>query len=365
MLLYNCLHKRLCKRLCKRFPHFPLSKIMVTLKDVAQKAGVSTATISRYINKIGYISPEKQQRIKKVIEELDYKPNLMARSLRVKKRSKTIGFICPDIRDKFFGVISCKAEEVAQKNGYNIILCNTKNNPEKEKMYIEVLKEKYIDGYILIPSKIEENEKYEILNDEKVVFVDRSSGLPDEISILLDNEWSVNLGMEYLIGLGHKRIGAINLPLNMTTGLERFEGYRNSLINYNIPIDEQLIKFSVSDLFPENIYKDTLELLTMKNRPTAIFPMNGPTTIVVLKAIKKLNLKIPDDISIIGFDEHSYAELLDPPLTTIAQPVSEFGTLGMKTLLKILKGKSIKDKQVKLKSQLIVRESCKELVHSN
>jgi len=336
--------------------------IKVKLKDVAIKAEVSVATVSRFINNVGYIRPETSEKIQKAINELNYKPNLIARSLRIKSL-KTIGIICPDIKDSFFGTLVSSAEDVAHRYGYNVILCITENNPEKEKLYIEILKEKLIDGYIFIPSNTDEIKTYDFIKDEKVVFVDRSPMISNEISILLDNEWGVTLGMEYLIGLGHKKIGVINLPLFMTTGFGRFNGYKNALIKNKLKIDERLIKFSDSDLSPESSYEETLKLLTMEDKPTAIFPMNGPTTIGALKAIRKLGLKIPNDISIIGFDEHYFADLLNPPLTTIAQPVSEFGIKGMQTLIKIFRGKKIKTKIVKLKPKLILRESCKRIVN--
>ena len=292
--------------------------------------------------------------------QLNYKPNLIARSLKLRS-TKSIGLIFPDLEDPFYSFLVNKAEEVAYNDGYNVILCHTEYKLEKEKLYIEILKKKFIDGYLIIPI-IKNAEHYEFLKNEKVVTVDRSSGMKNEILIKTDNNAGVNSGVEYLISLGHKRIGVINLPLNMTTGFERVESYKRTLSNHNIKLNDSLIKFAEQYNLVESSYDKTLELLKLEKSPTAIFPMNGPTTIGALKAIKKLNLRIPDDISIIGFDELFFAELLDPPLTTIAQPVYELGTTGMKTLLKIIKSKKYKRNQVfTLQPKLIVRNSCKDI----
>ncbi|MGQ9570648.1 MAG: LacI family DNA-binding transcriptional regulator, partial [Thermodesulfovibrionales bacterium] len=273
------------------------------------------------------------------------------------RRTKTLGLIFPDIENPFFISLVKKAEEVAHKNNYNIVICNTENRPDKERLYIEVLKGRLIDGYIVIPSVSDNPGLYELLKNEKVVFVDRFAGLENEICIKLDNMGGVDLAIGYLCGLGHRRIGIVNVPLNITTGLERFEGYKKSLESNGRMIDETLIGFA--DFSIESGYKETLKLLKLKNMPTAIIPMSGPTTIGALKAIKECELRIPDDISIIGFDDFAYAELLRPPLTTIAQPAYDFGAIATEILLKVIKGKSIRKRIIELKPELKVRGSCK------
>jgi LacI family transcriptional regulator len=177
---------------------------MTTQKVVAKKANVSVATVSRYINDVGYISPEVKGRIKKAIKELNYKPNLVARSLKMRS-SKTIGLVFPDIKNPFFIELVRRAEEVAYNNGYNIILCITENRLDREKLYLlDVLKGKMVDGYIIIPATSEDSRLYEVLKGESVVFVDRSTGLEDEILIKLDNVQGVRLAIEYLLELNHR-----------------------------------------------------------------------------------------------------------------------------------------------------------------
>jgi len=331
---------------------------MTTLKDVAKLANVSIATVSIYVNNKGYISPEKRERIKKAIDELNYKPNLIARILK-KKISKTIGIIFTGIENPFFSCLVENAEEVAFKSGYNVILCNTEEDPKKERIYIEILKERFIDGFVIIPA-IKNSKQYEILKDEKVVFVDRSSGIKNEILIKLDNIMGVKIGIEYLISLGHKRIGVINLPTIMTTGFERFEGYKKELIDNGIELDKNLIKFAKFSI--ESSYEKTIELLKLEKRPTAIFLMSNLITIGALKAIKDSNLKVPNDISIICFDDFPASELIEPPITTITQPVKEIAILAMEVLIRIISGKRPRKKLNVLEPKLMIRKSCKNIL---
>ena len=328
---------------------------MVTQREVAKQARVSVATVSRYINKKGYISPEIQNRILEAIEQLHYKPNLIARSLKLRS-TKTLGHIFPDIENEFFIRLIRMAEDIAHKHGYTVILCNTENKVEKEKIYIDVLKGKLVDGYIIIPAVSQEGNQYEILSNENVVYVDRFANVDKEICIKLDNKKGVRLGLEYLIGLGHRRIGIVNVPQNVTTGYDRYEGYRETLLERGIEFDETLVAFA--DYSVEGSLQETVGLLQSVRPPTAIFPMSGPTTAGALLAIKQLGLKIPQDISIIGFDELEYAELLNPPLTVIVQPAYEFGRIATETLLKIINKKRIGPKLIELEPTLKIRGSC-------
>lgn len=331
---------------------------MATLIDVAKAANVSVATVSRHINRKGYISPQIKKRVRKAIHELDYKPNLVARSLKL-KRSKTIGLVFPSIEDPFFSFVISKAEQVANDHDYSVILCVTEYDLEKEKMYLSVLKDRFIDGYLILPANTVDPDHYKVLEGDKVVFVDQSPGVAQEVCVKIDNVEGVKKGVEYLFECGHTRIGFINLPLEMTTGFERFEGVKKAYTDHNLPLNSNYIKFSDSQLRVEDGYKQTIELLNAPDRPTAIFPMNGPLTIGALKAIKEMRLKIPDEISIIGFDDHVFAGLLDPPLTVVAQPVCDLGIIAMETLIGNIRTKRIEPAKTILSAKLIIRNSCK------
>lgn len=331
---------------------------MTTQKVVAKEANVSVATVSRYINNVGYISPEVKRRIKKAIEELNYKPNLVARSLKL-KNSKTIGLVFPDIKNPFFINLVRRAEEVAYNNGYNIILCITENKLDREKLYLDVLKGKLIDGYIIIPASSEDSSFYKVLEGENVVFVDRSTGLEDEILIKLDNVRGARLAIEHLLDLNHRKIGVINVPLNITTGYERFEGYKEVLAEHGIELQAEYIKNA--DFSIESSYEKTLEVLRLKNRPTAIVTMGGLATIGALKAVKESGYGIPGDVSLVSFDDSEYSDLLNPPITTIAQPADEFGIRAAEILVNLINGRKPRPKVMILEPKLIIRESCRKL----
>jgi DNA-binding LacI/PurR family transcriptional regulator len=331
---------------------------MTTQKVVAKKANVSVATVSRYINEVGYISPEVKGRIKKAIKELNYKPNLVARSLKLRS-SKTIGLVFPHINNPFFIELVRRAEEVAYHNGYNIILCITENKLDREKLYLDVLKGKLIDGYIIIPATSEDSRLYEVLEGENVVYVDRSTGLEDEILIKLDNTQGVRLAIEHLLDLNHRKIGVINVPLNITTGYERFEGYKSVLAENGIGLQTEYIKYA--DYPIESAYEKTRQILRLKNKPTAILTMSGLTTLGALKAIKDSGLSIPGDLSIVSFDDFESSELLNPPITAVAQPAAEFGIRAAEILVNLINGRKPRPRRLILEPKLIVRESCRKL----
>ncbi|MFC1651246.1 substrate-binding domain-containing protein, partial [Candidatus Latescibacterota bacterium] len=219
------------------------------------------------------------------------------------------------------------------------------------------------DGYLILTTVVKNSKLSAMLKSENVVFVDQSSGFRNEVFVKLDNKEGVRLGIDHLVQKGHWDIGVINLTQTSTTGFERFEGYKAALKKHGIPYNEKYVKFSKSPDWMGTSYNKTEELLRMKNRPTALFPMNGATTIGALHAIRKNGLKIPDDISIIGFDEYYFSELLSPGITSIAQPVEDFGETGMNLLINIIKQElPHRRKIIELKPKLIERNSCKNIL---
>ena len=331
---------------------------MVNQRDVAKLAGVSSATVSKYINRVGYISPDLKARIEKTIEKLDYQPNLVARNLKM-KISNTIGMIFPDIENDFFISLITKAEEIAFKQGYSIILCNTQNNPEKEKYYVKILKGRIVDGYIIITSFNDRAYLEKAMKKEKVVYLDRNIGIKGQILVKLDNVKGAETAIDYLTDLGHKKIGLLNVSTGITPGAERYKGYLKALKKKKIKPDSDLIR--ISDFTVEDSIKKTQDILELKKRPTAILSISDRVTIGALKAIKNLGMKIPDDISIIGFDDFKTSELLNPPLTAVVQPAYEFGEVGINTLIKIIGGQKLENKTIILEPKFVIRKSCRRI----
>jgi len=325
-----------------------------TQNDVARLAKVSHTTISRYINNKGHISPDVKERIKSAIEDLNYKPNMFAQGLK-SRRSMTLGVIFPDIVNPFFSNIFKSVEDIAHRNGYNVILCITDENAEKEIDYLKVLKTRAVDGYLIVPSPSDDYTRYNILQGHHIVYAVRKPALENIICYKNADDYALRLAVEHLIALGHRRIGIINLPLTIPPARERLEGYRQTLRMYNIPVDNDLIRYSPFSM--DVSYHETMALLELPTRPTALISANMSLVLGSLRALKDKKLAIPSDISLIGVDDFETSSLLDPPLTTVALQVCSLGELAIHALLNLVQGNVFEPKTIELYPELIVRES--------
>jgi len=329
-----------------------------TMKDVAKKAGVSISTVSHVINKTRYVEEETRKKVLDAIKELGYRPNIVARSLR-KKSTNTIGLIVSNIANLFYPEVVRGIEDVLLQNKYNIILCNSDEDINKEREYIEVLYSKQVDGLIITPSKSTETRKnleLFISQDIPVILVDRRiSGIETDV-VLADNVSGTYSATEYLLNLGHKRIAIITGPLDTTTGRERLEGYLKALEEHNIPIEKDLIR--EGNFKRDGGYERGKELLEMSNPPTAIISSNNLMTLGLISAINEKKLRIPKDISVISFDDMEWFQYFCPPLTSIYQPSYELGKNAGLLLMERLKRRRKKPKEVILPTRLIIRESC-------
>ncbi len=331
---------------------------MPTQKDVAKKAGVSRTSVSNFINNKGYVSAAASKRIAKAINELNYRPNVFARSLK-SKNTKTIGVLFPDVDSSFSSTIIRNIEKTAHANEYNIILSITDNVPEKERENIRSLLDRCVDGFIINPTFELNTCQYQELSGKHVVYVHRCTPPVDDNAALikLNNRSAVRLGIEYLIELGHKNIGIINGPALYASGPERFHCLIECMKSYNIPIQDRFI-VTASDYSEYQGYIKTKALLHRGSLPTAIFSLCGGLSIGSLKAVRESGLRIPEDISFISFDNSNYTEYLDPPITTIMQPASEFGIVAVNTLFKMIQGEQHANNCIELIPELIIRNSC-------
>lgn len=331
-----------------------------TIKDIARVANVSTATVSRVINKKDEgVSDSTRKKVLDIIEELDYQPNAFARGL-VTKKSKTIGLIIPDITNPFFPDVTRGVEDVANKNGYNVFLCNTDDDSNKQNQYINTLKEKHVDGIIFTFTSI---PKYEhvlklIKSGVPVVMLDRQIDFEDIYGVFLDNHKGGYLATKHLIDLGHKKIGCIAGPLHSKNSRERLEGYKKALSDAEIDFNEKLV--IAGDFKLTGGMKATKKLLTEEDL-TALFICNDLMVYGAYKEIKSMGYKIPKDISIVGFDDIQLSQVLEPQLTTIRQPIYDMGAEASKMLIKLIKGKKIRKKVVGFNSTLIIRESTRSI----
>ncbi|MBG9585862.1 LacI family transcriptional regulator [Cytobacillus firmus] len=330
----------------------------VTMADVAQHAKVSKSTVSQYLNKrFDYMGEDTKKRIEAAINELGYRPNIVARSLK-QKSTTTIGVIVANILHSFSTQVIRAIEDMCHDSDFHTIVCNADDDPIKEKKYIEMLRAKQVDGIILLPTGDNADLYNEMLKEKyPIVFVDRT--VPDVPipSMLLDNEKAAGLGVQHFIDNGYRKIGIItNVIRNVTPRMERLNGYKKTLELNGFPLRKEYIK----SLEVSNIKEGLKEMLELEDPPKAILAGNDLTLIEILKYVKENNLKVPEDLAIIGIDDVSFASFYEPGLTIVAQPAFEIGKKAAELLLnKIQKKAAAEEKLVyRFEPKLIVRESC-------
>ncbi len=332
------------------------------IKDVAKKAGVSATTVSAYLNKSAPVNKLTAEAIKEAIEELEYKPNLIARSLRQKK-TNTVGLIVGNILSHFYTVIAKSVEDTARKYGLNTILCNGDDDSQKELDYIKILESSRVEGIILTPTGKNGDYINELIKSGiEIVLIDRIIEGVNCSSVVVDNEKGAEKAVRHLIEQGYKRIGIINGSLEIGTAKKRYDGYIKVLSKAGLPINNNLIK--IGDFKMETGITMCRELLDGKNKPDAIFSTNVDITKGILVTIKQRGLKIPNDIGLVGFDDSDLTKLFDPPITVISQPVYEIGSTAMEIMINEIKNNTkVGNKPIKkvFKTKLIKRGSTKKI----
>ncbi|PMQ01115.1 MAG: LacI family transcriptional regulator [Dictyoglomus sp. NZ13-RE01] len=321
--------------------------------DVAKLAGVSRSTVSFVLNNTPgiKISEETRRRVLEAVKILDYQPNAVARSL-AKQKTEVIAFFVLDIVNPVFPLMARGVEDVARHNGYALILCNTDGKSLREMKYLNIMLERRVDGIITAALSNEEVSKVAKRKKLPLVILEHPR-LSDHDVVYVDNiEGSYN-AVKYLIELGHKRIAHITINPNSIIVKERYEGYKKALEEANIKFDERLVK-----IFFDKVDEDQAveELMSLEDPPTAIFTFSDFMAIQTMKALLRRGYKIPDDVSIIGFD-NTLAELTNPPLTTVAQPFYEMGVKACEILIERLKNPDMPVQHIKLPTKLIIRES--------
>jgi LacI family transcriptional regulator, kdg operon repressor len=296
----------------------------VTMADVAKRANVSKSTVSQYLNKrYDYMSEKTKKRITKAIEELGYQPNFIARSLK-QKSTATIGVIVFNVLQMLTTQVLRAIEDVCQQRDFHVIVCNTDDDPVKEKKYIEMLRAKQVDGLIIFPTGKNVN-LYEKMVEEQfpLVFVDRMVPEVEVDAILLDNHQAAALAVDYFVQQGYERIGIVTPPIapHVIPRMERIEGFRQALSDNRLPIIEE---YMVGLEIP-SIKGRLATLFSSSHPPEALFAINDLTLMEILTFVKDHHLRIPDDIALISIDDVPFAHIYTPALTTIAQPTFEMG----------------------------------------
>lgn len=331
---------------------------MTYLKEVAKKAGVSVATVSRVLNNRKYINTETRQKVEKAIKHFNYKPNRVAQRLRLKDgQRKLIGLLVPDIQNPFYVDVVRGVEETAYARDHAVFVGNFAQDEQKEKMYLNIMKSESIDGLIAAPAHEKDSEVVELVKAGlPIVCVDRGLSDVDVDVVLVDNRKGAFDAVEYLIQCGHKRIAYIGGLPQIPTTMQRKEGYEDALRKYGLPVDPKLIRFG--DSKHESGKKLTEELLELSKRPTALFTGNNLITLGALETIHNHKLKIPQDIAIVGFDDMYWSISLNPPLTAVRQPGFEIGKRAAEMLFQRVKEPDRSPVKLLLRTELIKRESC-------
>ena len=330
----------------------------ISLKEVAEKAGVSIATVSRVINNSPSVNLQTRTRIQKIIKELNYSPNRVAKRLRNRNTSsKLLGVLIPDIQNPFYVDVLRGIEDVAYLHQYALIVCNFSQDEEKERMYLDLMKSESIDGLISAPT----HERDPYVEDMArsglpMVCVDRDLADIDVDSVLVDNRKGAFLAVDHLAKNGYKRIAYISGIPKLPSSRDRELGYKDALLENKLRVDDKLIKHG--DSRHESGVKLCAELLELEQPPDAIFAGNNLITLGALETIHMRGLRIPGDIAIIGFDDMQWAISLNPPLSAVRQPAYNIGKCAAEQLISRIDNPERPTSQMILKTELMIRNSC-------
>lgn len=331
-----------------------VKKSSITIRDVAKEAGLSIATVSRYINKKGYISEKAELKIKEVMDQLDYKPNEIARSLSNKK-TNTIALIIPDITNPFFPELVVAIEKIAKGKGYSLILINTQEESLHSNGFWRGLESRFIDGLILAAFEFNESVLKGMENIKlPFIKVDRAAGDDADNSIGIDNHQGAKLAVQHLLEMGCKKIAHISGPNSYPSSLDRMKGYLSTMKEY-VPQEEVIIYDG--DFSLESGKKLTEELMRDHKNVDGIFFANDLMAIGALKALKQMKIKVPDEIAIIGFDGIKLTQMVEPEISTIEQPIYDLGVIATTQLINMIEKKNDSIGNIKLDVRLVKRES--------
>ncbi|MDX8467772.1 substrate-binding domain-containing protein [Mesorhizobium sp. VK23B] len=331
---------------------------MTTIADVARYAGVSVATVSHVMNRTRHVEPETAERVRAAITALRYSPNSLARSLR-RGETKTIGLLLPDNSNPFFASVARQIEDAGFVAGYTVILCNSDGSAEKEERYLSVLMAKQIDGLIFAGSSDHARVFASLSTAVPAVLLDREIHSVHVDSVLVDHDHGGYLAGRYLVGLGHKRIGVIGGPRDSSSSPARLRGFTRALEEAGLALSPSSVvdsdyHFAGGRLAMERLMEQAPEI-------TAVFACNDLMAMGAITALRSRGLRVPDDMSLVGFDDIPYAVTTWPPLTTIAQPVEKIGTRAVSLLLERVGEPTAPSRREVLAPVLVERESCAAL----
>jgi len=329
----------------------------VTMRQIAELAGVSIGTVSHVINETAAVRPKLRDRVLEAIHSLGYQPSALARGLR-RNQTNMLGMVIPDITNPFFPGVVRGVEDVAFKRSFRVILCNADNDPSKEASYVRELRSYHIAGLLIIPAAsadIASHLRAYASASVPVVCIDRVPEGWKGDAVLVANEEGSYLVTRHLIQMGHRRLAVITGPLKLNNAAERLKGFTRALQEAHLSLDPEFVQEARFDA-PSG-YQAAVRLLRMLPRPTAIFASNDLMAFGALQATRELGLRCPEDVSIAGFDSLEFSSLTDPSLTSVYQPGYQLGATAARLLLQRVDGMRFAPKKLLLPTELRKRNS--------
>lgn len=328
-----------------------------SISDVAKLAEVSKSTVSHVINNTRFVEATTKQRVLDAIEQLNYSPSKAAQSLTTNK-THTVGVIVSDITNHYFGELVLAIETVFNAANYSVIVCNTNEQLERERVALNLLTSQRVDAIIAAATSENWDELMETgLKGIPVVFLDRVfDEFGDDAYVGANNHAGAYMATEHLIAHGHKHIGILAGFQRLSSMRERLQGYKNAMLDHDMGLrDEWIVP---SGLSVDAGYRATQHLMSLPERPTALVINNNLLSLGAITCLKDLNVSVPDDVALVGFDDHPWAAVSAPPLTIVKQPVQRLGQTAAELALQLMQGDNLKHQNIVLDCELVIRESC-------
>lgn len=329
---------------------------MPNMANVAERAGVSVATVSRALSGSGKrVSPMVLERVMRAAEDLGYHPNNLARNMRA-GASRIFGLVISDVGNPFFTAVARGAEDVAQRHGYSLVLSNTDENPARESASLSVMAAERAAGVIVASTNEAEDALRKLVAvGVPIVAIDRRIERLSTDVVAVDNDSAAYDAVSHLIQLGHRRIGMVGGLEGLSTARERAEGYRRALREHRLPPSDELLRFG--NFRESGGYEQAKALLDLPKPPTAIFTVNNLTTLGALRAVRERGVRLPADLSLVGFDDIPTGDLLEPALTVVQQPTYQLGARATELLIRRLADPETPVQEILLAAKLIIRGS--------
>lgn len=330
----------------------------VSIADVAEYAGVSTATVSRVLSDKPHVSERTRQRVLKAVHELNYQPNRTARRLR-SQSSDVLGLIVSDIQNPYFTAVARGVEDAAFAKRMNVLLCNTDEDIERERIYLNLMRAEDVAGFIISPAHTLHNRA--LLQEIRqsglaIVLLDRQYDGFECDTVLVDNIKGTRIAIDHLVQTGYTKIAMIGGGSYITSAKERYEGFHDAIAANNLVLHSEFVK--VGNFKRESGYRLARELIELPHPPEAIFVANNQMLLGVLAVLREAQINIPEDIAIIGFDDTPWANEITPPITVVAQPTYQLGSESLRLLRRRINDPDAPHLISRLDTELVIRESC-------